>query len=257
MPQLSGTQLRTDWEKRALAKGASLASVLLQNLPPILNQHLHKWHIDLVQSRLLPRMPQGAVVLDLACGYGRVSLPIKVIRPDIQLLGLDFAYPYCQHYTENVRSPAICASIYDLPFMPDFLDGIVAITALMYVATGQEEAVFQQLIHRLKPGGFALFLDPGAEFLNAASLFARSRTSTSGKGFKMDDYWQFGQTRTTRILETGGCPVFSTFLPLLLGIAKNPGLAQKMLQAISILDVKLGRHGTFTLHRWMLVERVK
>ncbi|MCA9873442.1 MAG: class I SAM-dependent methyltransferase, partial [Anaerolineales bacterium] len=222
MPKLSGAQLRIDWEKRALAKGVSLSSVLLQNLPPILNQHLHKWHIALVQSRLLPRMPQGSVVLDLACGYGRISLPIKVARPDIQLLGLDFAFPYCQHYIENVRSPAICASTYSLPFVPDFLDGIVAITALMYVETGQEEIVFQQLIHRLKPGGFALFLDPGTEFLKAASFFARSRTSTSGKGFRKYDYWQLGQTRTTRILEIGGCPVFSVFLPLMLGIAKNP-----------------------------------
>lgn len=256
MSQSSDGQLRTDWEQRALAKGNSLASVLLQNLPQALNNYLHEWHVDLIQTRFLPHIPHRGKVIDVASGYGRISAVIQSTRPDIQLFGLDFAYPYCQYYAANIHAPAICGSIYDLPFPFGFFDGIVAITALMYVENTQEQAVVKQLVQRLRPGGYAFLLDPGVEFLKLASVFTQSRASTSGKGFSQKSYKQFGQTSTTRVVASGGCPMFSLFIPLLYGVAENQGIVRKLLQTTKMLDSKAEKHHKFTLHRWMLVKRI-
>lgn len=256
MPHLTNTKLRANWEKRANNAGISLASVLLRNFPPILNHYLHEWHVDLIQRQLLPYIPDEGKLLDVASGYGRVSIPIQAARPDIQLLGVDFAYPYCQHYITNVKMPAICASIYDLPFPFDFLDGIVGITALMYVKDGQEQIVFNKLVQQLKPGGYAFLLDPGVEFLTLASTFIHSQASTSGKGFTQKDYMQFGQTGRTKVIASGGYPIFSTFIPFLYGISsKNQHIVHKLLHIIKKLDKRAEKHHKFTLHRWMLVKR--
>jgi hypothetical protein len=61
----------------------------------------------------------------------------------------------------------------------------------------------------------------------------------------------------TRVVASGGCPVFSAFLPLLYVAAKNQGVAQKLLQIIKMLDGKVEKRHKFTLHRWMLVERIE
>jgi SAM-dependent methyltransferase len=217
---------------------------------------LHEWHVDLIQSRFLPHIPHGGLVLDVASGYGRISLPVQTVRQDIQLLGLDFAYPYCQYYAANLCTPAVCASINDLPFETDFAHGIIAVTALMYVTATREREVLEQLVRRLKPGGYALFMDPGLEFLHLASLFKRSETSTSGKGFKKNAYLQLGRTDMTRVVAAGGCPVFSYLLPVLYVTAKNRGVAQKFLRVIRMLDNRAGSYHKFTLHRWMLLQRI-
>ncbi|MGD9730973.1 MAG: class I SAM-dependent methyltransferase [Desulfamplus sp.] len=249
-------QLRIDWEQRAIAKGASLAGVLLQNFPKALNHYLHEWHIDIIHSKLLPHIPYKGSLLDVASGYGRTSLYIKSVRPDIQIFGLDFAFPYCKHYIDNVQAPSICASIYDSPLRTNIFDGIVAITALMYITDTHKEIVLRQLMQHLKKGGYALLLDPGAEFLKLVSVFKQSRTQTSGKGFNKKEYINLGKSRTTKLEEMGGCPIFSFSLPILYGLYSNNDIILRLLQIINVLDRKLTKYHKITLHRWMLVRYI-
>lgn len=255
-PNSHEAQLRSDWEKRAATRGDSPEGVLLQNLPRPLNDFLHQWHVGLIQNQFLPLMPPESRVLDVASGYGRISLPIQAVRPDIHLFGLDFSHIYCQHYAVNVQSPVVCGSVYDLPFANHFVDGIVAITALMYISTSQQKIVFSHLTQLLKPGGYALFIDPGLEYLKTVSLYTRSQSSTSGQGFKKDIYLKMGATETTRVVQSGGCPVFSVFMPLLYALANNQRIIKKLLEIIRAWENRVGMHHRYVLHRWMLVERI-
>lgn len=251
-------QLRTEWEQRAAAEGSSYTGVLLRNLPPVLNHYLHERHVEVVLNRLLPRLPQGALVLDLGCGYGRISSHIKAARPDIQLVGVDFAFSYCQQFTQNVEAAALCADLSALPFAKGCVHGVVAVTALMYIPAAKQEAVMDHLLQRVQPQGFAIFIDPGAEFLGLVHLIngRRSRKLTSGAGIGLQKYDRLGTTSRTQIVDAGGFVIFSLFLPLLYLLQKRVGLVKWLLNFTAILDQKLGWR-RFTLHRWMLLKRLK
>lgn len=257
MKESDHLQLRIDWEERAVNQGQSLSGVLLKNLPDFLNRYLHEQHINIVKQKLLSQMPQSAIVLDVASGYGRISSDVQTIRPDLELVGLDFVEQYCQAYVKNTESTAVCASLYDLPFIKNFADGIIAITALMYIDGAQQSNVIHHLLKCVNPGGYVLFLDPGIEYLDLISQFRENeQPNTSGKGFAKNEYLRLGQTNISQVIDSGGFPAFSFFLPILYGLARYEKITRKILGFTKLLDRKMGGYRKYSLHRWLLLKRI-
>ena len=249
-------RLRADWEERAISEGSSYRGVLLRNLPHLLNNYLHEQHTCVIQQFLLSRMPPGSKVLDAGCGYGRISAYIREIRPDISLIGIDFAPSYCQLYKENIAAPAICADFACIPLPYHCLDGLIAVTALMYFPENQRTLVASELIKRLKPGGLAFFIDPGLEYLNLLGGKQRVSSTTSGSGISLKTYDQLGNNPPAQIKACGGWFGFSFLLPLLYVTRRQYRLTKYLLQVANVLDKALASWRRFSLHRWMLVQRL-
>jgi SAM-dependent methyltransferase len=257
MSKPASGQLRDEWEHRAAEKGNSTAGVLLQKLPDPLNQYLHERHIQLVIQKLLPLLPRGARLLDVGCGYGRISKEIRLSRPDIELIGIDFSVTYCRLYAQNTGAAIVCADLNDLPVRGSIADAMLCITSLMYIPIADREKVMSILVRLLRPEGLALLIDPGQEYLDLARLFSsrKPRYATGGTGFTLKDYERLGQTRQSEILDAGGFAAFSIMLPLFYLIRNHGGMLRYALGVSAAWDQRLYRWRKLTLHRWMLLRR--
>jgi len=248
---------RQTWDARAADKGASLAGVLYRGLPPRLNEYLHRFHVRVVSEELLPRIASNGRLLDVGCGYGRIAESIREVRPDVAVIGADFSSTYCRMYVDGVSQPAVCADINAMPLRPGSLDGLVAVTSLMYVDKDRRGDVIGSLNGLLKPGGYALYIDPGHEFtrLTAAIKPSTTTTPTRGSWFRAGEYRRLGALGTT-LVNFGGTPGFSSLLPLLYALEGRAWPFEKIARLAAVCDRRFSKWWKYSIHRWMLVQRI-
>ncbi|MDI3260691.1 MAG: class I SAM-dependent methyltransferase [Sinobacteraceae bacterium] len=242
--------LRRRWERRAEQAGDTFAGVLFQGLSDTANRALHVWHGRVLEARFLPRLPPGARVLDLGCGYGRLGRIVRERRPDIFLVGQDLALPYCRSYARNV-APAVQADLEAAPFVAGGFDGIYAVTALMYVEPARRPAAFAGLVRLLRPGGIALLLDPGAELISLLKCFRRGAAETAGTGFRRAQYVELARRAGLDLLDSGGNPRDSAIML----VSAGGWLARRLVARWIGRDGPHGGYSIAALHRWLLLRR--
>lgn len=243
-------RIRQLWEKRANRSGASLKGVLFRGFSEQGNLALHAWHQKLVEDRLLPCLPECALVLDLGCGYGRIGRVIAAARADACIVGQDLAAPYCRMFHDAV-GPVVQADLAMSPFKDGTFHGICAITALMYVEGEARCAVFTEIARLLRPGGYALLLDPGAELLAIMRLLGRRPSETAGEGFGLLEYVELAQGAGLEVVDRGGNPYSSAAFLFTLGGRIAPGVFARWLHS----GKSSGGYSRAALHRWLLVRR--
>lgn len=249
--------LRSRWEERAKQSGSAPVGVLYRNLPDLLNEYVHRFHTDPVSKNLVTRLPRDARVLDLGCGYGRIGETIHRARPDIELVGADFAFPYCTLYRQTLGAGTVCCEAAALPFAPGSFDGIIAITVLMYLHPEQRDKAIGELLRLLRPNGFALLIEPSQEILTVMSHLrpGGARTTTGGAGFSMSEYRRIAEADGIAIDSYGGMPFFTLLLPVLLTLNRIPRLQRALLRFLGPLDATFRHLWKYSLQRWLLVRR--
>jgi SAM-dependent methyltransferase len=257
-PLEKNDSLRERWEKRALDKGNSKTSVLFRGLPESLNEYIHNFHKYILVNHCLSLIKPGASILDLGCGYGRITKLIKEYDNDMEVTGLDFSSHYCTLYNKETGCVAVCADLNDTPFAINSFDCIIAVTSLMYIETVDRDRVMQNIAALLKPEGICFFLDPGLEFINLVSLISPSRRkqSTGGLGFTSKEYDNLAKTNGFLMSYRGGMTFFSLAIPFLLLIKNFNVLLRPVLNLTDRLDKAFHSLRILTLHRWMIIKKV-
>lgn len=247
------------WETRASRCGSDPAGVLFGRLPPAINEQLHAWHCRIVREHFLARMPAGGTVLDLASGYGRLAVEFRTARPDLFVIGLDRAPSYCRAFLHNTGCTAVCADIGAVPFVEGAFDGILAVTALMYVPPAERVWTVASWLRLLKPGGRLLLIDPGEEYMRLARFAGASRSDTSGRGCTLGELRQIRRTVAAGVTaEGGGMRGLALLLPFILACRRWSRPCSWLLavsQALDASDTEVWPR--WALHRWWLIERLR
>lgn len=247
--------VRRQWELRAQNSPTCLSGVLFQGLSEQSNSILHEWHAWIVRTQFLPRLPHSARILDLGCGYGRLSKVIATERPDIQLIGQDLALDYCRMFIAAC-GPCALADASAPPFLPASFDGVMAITCLMYVPDEALTHTLAALHSILRINGVMLSIDPGYELqhLIARLRGKKSRSLTGGQGFEREQYVGLFKPGF-QVASCGGNRHLSRALIV-------PGVAASQRRWIGAILARAGKqdrlasgYDRFALHRWVLAKK--
>ncbi|NWG04532.1 MAG: methyltransferase domain-containing protein [Syntrophaceae bacterium] len=242
---------QTAWERRSKLYGTSLKGVLFKGAPDVVNEHFHDWH-----KKIVLEFVEGTGelrILDVGCGYGRLSIPIIEKVPNVDITGIDISENYVRLYKENTSHSAFVVGVEDLP--PDFgtFDYILCVTVLMYLDDENlKKAVFNLLSH-LKPKGKLILIEPhfsGYYFQTVFGLgtFLMKRiqkdiVDTQGRSFRSDKIEQLFHHAGGRVLCKWRLPMTSLFLgPLTLAGKLFPmGAVRPFCKFIFFLDALLGK----------------
>jgi SAM-dependent methyltransferase len=169
-------QLKEEWEQRSNQLGSTQRAVLFKRFPGWLNQSIHRRHIRFVDNNC----PAGAHnVLDVGCGYGRISLELADRRPNLSFQGVDLCTEFADNYEQHV-GPCFNGPIQEFR-TDDHFDVILIITTLMYLTDEERQEVLHRLWSALNPGGRILCIEPASElFLLWRRLTGKESASPTG-----------------------------------------------------------------------------
>ena len=177
------------WEKRSIGYGATLKSVLFQGMPDAANEHFHAAHLNFILD-CLKDYKNTMRILDIGCGYGRLSLPLVKMFPQAQISGMDISPNYVKLYRDITQRDAFVGAVDAIPAEPGTFDFIIVVTVLMYVPENKLINTLSGLLAHLNPEGKIILIEPdesGIIFQTGCGLTKllrkNDRIDTGGKCF--------------------------------------------------------------------------
>ncbi len=149
---------KSEWELRSHLFEASLRGVLFKGLPDVVNEHLHNWHTKVIFDSIQGK--DRLKILDVGCGYGRLSIPIIEKFPDADVTGVDIIENYVRLYKENTNHPAFVGAVENLPTELGTFDYIICVTVLMYLDGRNLKKAILNLLFHLRPEGKLILIEP-------------------------------------------------------------------------------------------------
>jgi 2-polyprenyl-3-methyl-5-hydroxy-6-metoxy-1,4-benzoquinol methylase len=253
------------WENRSRLFGASLKGVLFKGLPHLVNEHIHNWH-----KRVVLAFTEGEKrleILDVGCGYGRLSLPLLGKFPDVDIKGLDISENYVRLFEQNTKRRAFMGAIEDLSLELGTFDYILCVTVLMYLDHGKLKEAISNMLNHLKPAGKIILIEPhlsGSPFQTGFGLltFLRDRIqketlNTRGRYFRSREIEDLFGRAGGKVLSEERLPATSLFfLPLTLFAKYLPeGMGRSICKRVALLDTRFGQCKWPSIHVAYLIAR--
>ena len=143
----AATRRSAEWFTRFF--DADYAAELSEQKPPRQTRR----EVDFLLRSL--RLPRGARILDVACGYGRHAAELS--RRGFHVVGLDLSRPMLdearRRFREGPRLRFVRGDMRRLGYAAGFDAVICFFTSFGYFAPGQNETVLRRMARALRPGG--------------------------------------------------------------------------------------------------------
>lgn len=209
-----------------------------------MNMYLDNWMYKQVQKVLDSK--RNVNILDVGCGYGRISKKIINDYPETKVKGLDISKNYVKIYNSNFnpKARAYNGSAEKLPFKDSSFDVVLIIATLMYVLDDQKQnKVLSEISRVLKRDGIVLLIEP-TWVSSIYLIFGKLLRFVSNKRTNEINSTIFNTKKIQTLLlnnniyseSTSSIPIFSLLLPLLYLLSKT---SVNLLNPILILVSKI------------------
>ena len=143
------------WSKRQERYGNTPRSVLYKGLPDSLNQRLHRLHVEFI----LKSLPRDATsMLDVGCGYGRISGEILRTRIGMEIHGVELCPAFAKKFNEGI-GPCFIGLLED--FVPERgFDVVLMVTILMYQNRSDLPDLLMKYWNAVSEGGSLICIEP-------------------------------------------------------------------------------------------------
>jgi len=219
--------IQNQWEKRSKKYGSRIEGVLLKSFPRPVNEYLDQWMWEQVKNSI--RRPaeklKAKKVLDLGCGYGRLSKKILEEFSEARVCGIDISKTYVEIFNKNLfpRGKAVVGNIRKLPFKSESFDLVMAATALMYLTKkGDQKKAMDEIARVLKPEGKFIIVERNPTGYKIATLGGlieklrgKEKKEINAVGFSKDDMKSLAGEAGLKLEDARGIPAWTLLLPLM------------------------------------------
>jgi len=241
-----------EWEIRSKTYKSTLKSVMFKNMPKAINQYFHNWHKNIILNNLTNK--KDINVLDIGCGYGRLSIPILKKNKKIKITGIDISPTYIKLFKKNTNQAGYVGSVENLPKNLPKFDLIICVTVLMYIKDDKTALLktTKKMISLLKPNGKIILIEndySGQFFLKCFGLipliqktiFPNNRTKTKGAYYYKNELEKLFKKTDGKIINKYKHPFSSMMIIPLIIICKifPINISNKILNFSKKLDNKL------------------
>ena len=169
-------QLKKEWDQRSERLGTTQRAVLFKRFPGWLNQSIHRRHVGFVVDNCPPRL---STVLDVGCGYGRISIELADRFAQARFQGVDLSKDFARHYERQV-GPCFRGAVQEFRSDEQY-DLVLIVTTLMYLNPTELPDVLGRLWSYVAPGGRIVCIEPASElFILWRRLTGRDSASPTG-----------------------------------------------------------------------------
>ena len=169
-------QLKREWDQRSASLGSTQRAVLFKRFPGWLNQSIHRRHVQFIVDNCASGLSR---VLDVGCGYGRISAELAKRFPEARFHGVDLSEHFARHYEEHI-GPCFNGPIQEFD-TDETWDLVLIVTTLMYLDAEEHVEVLERLWSRLAAGGRIVCIEPASEiFILWQRLTGKASASPTG-----------------------------------------------------------------------------
>lgn len=147
------------WEERGSEYKDDIRGVLFKwPYPSFVNNFFHNWSC----ARVLDYTNKGNV-LDIACGWGRVSQKLLRERDNIKIFGIDLSTTYVKLFNKKLRprGKAIVCDMQDMPYKSNFFETVFLIVSFMYLdSLSKQKKALNEIFRVLKKDGRFILIEP-------------------------------------------------------------------------------------------------
>ena len=226
----SMNKIQDEWEKRSKELGDTYESVMFASFPKTINEMFHQWELNIL-SKNFPKKPQ-INVLDIGCGYGRLSIPLAKEHRNAKLYGIDIAKGYIDLFNKLLgkRGEGKVGDLKTLPYKDNTFDYIFVVTVLMYMSDTQIKKLFSEMKRVLKKDGIVVVIENNATGSNYITGFGLStlikrvlgkenKHYVVSRRFTNGEIDKLGQ-KDFQLIHKTGCSLLTFLLPFLLVLGK-------------------------------------
>lgn len=228
-----------------------------KSFPRIVNLYLDQWMFEQAAGVINPA--KKIKILDLGCGYGRLSRQLLKAFPKAETVGVDISPNYIKLYNQDLRprGRALKVDIRKLPFKNNSFDVVVMMATLMYVVDkSDQKKVMQEIFRVLKTDGKFIFIERnplGYAWVTAGGLVGKIRgqkhREISAVSFEPRYLSKLIKSSGSSVGQLRGLPFGTLFLPgLIITGLLSEKLTSWMLAMIKPLDKIFTKFITFSLY---------
>jgi len=151
-------ELKQVWDERRERLGLTKRAVLFKRFPGWLNESIHRRHVRIVLDNCMGNIGS---ILDVGCGYGRISSDVAKRFPGARIQGVDLCTEFAKAFEKNI-GPCFNGPIQEF-YSDNHFDIIIIVTTLMYLNTDEHSATLQKLWSMLSEGGCIICIEPASE----------------------------------------------------------------------------------------------
>lgn len=259
-------QIALAWKKRSLKYGTKIEGVLPKSFPTIVNNYLHQWMLKII-SKVIEKIDQKEIkILDLGCGYGRLSKELLDKFSNIKTFGIDISQYYVDLYNDSLspRGKASKADLRKIPFKNNQFDVVLVVTALMYlIYKKDQQQALKEIFRVAKPQAQIIMIERNIKANNLLTLgglltFIRGKKNQeiNSVSFTKDYLINLVESNRGKVVKLEAIPFWTLFLPISIPLSLiNKKMGSFFLSITYILDKLFNWLLTPSLYISYIVEK--
>lgn len=223
-------KIKRGWKERSRYFKDTLKGVMLASFPDFVNKFFHEWELEIIKE-FFPKNKKNINVLDIGCGYGRLSFALSKEFKNAKYYGIDISEEFVKLFNKKLKGKgkAVLGSANNLPFTKKIFDFYIIVTSIIYMQDEEILKLIQKIKETAKEDALVVVIENNTSGVNYITGFGllplikkimkrKNQFDIKSRAFK--DGKILNYFKGFYLCEKRYCRLLTLFLPVLLILNK-------------------------------------